>query len=177
MPDVGGYIMTNPKYITLLFLLIVFSCRQDQKDEKPNPLAVRLNYEAMKMTPFISNSDSTNKAISLLNKATLIDSNYFLGYYNKLIFYSELKQFNNADKTVQKLIKLRPNAHDIYLTAGIIKEQLGDTINAQFYFTKSFDICNKVLDTMSNLNKDYKMLIDNKIWLSTKLRQISHLTK
>jgi hypothetical protein len=57
---------------------------------------------------------------------------------------------------------MRPNAHDLYLTAGILHESLGDTVLSKPYFEKSMAICNSVLDTMSASNKDYAMLTTNK---------------
>jgi hypothetical protein len=53
---------------------------------------------------------------------------------------------------------LRPAAHDLYVTGGILYEQIGDTISSKFYFEKSLTICNNVLDTMNSKNRDYEML-------------------
>lgn len=116
----------------------------------------------MTLVPFINNEDSARKAISLLDKATVIDSNYFLGHFNKLMFYNQLKQFDKAVLTVDKLIRLQPAAHDLYLTGGILHERLGDTIASRPYFEKSLAICNSVLDTMSTENRNYDMLVGNK---------------
>ena len=49
----------------------------------------------MTLVKFINNEDSSKKAISLLDKATAIDSNYFLGYYNKLMFLDQLNLFED----------------------------------------------------------------------------------
>lgn len=116
----------------------------------------------MTLVAFINNPDSSKKAISLLDKATTIDSNYFLGHYNKLMFYNQLKQFDKAVLTVNKLLQIRPAAHDLYLSGGILYEQLGDTVSSKSYFKKSLAISNSVLDTMSKENRDYEMLVSNK---------------
>ena len=100
----------------------------------------------MTLVLFIDNPDSSKKAISLLDKATLIDSNYFLGYANKLMFYSQLKQFDKLIWTNNKLIQLRPSAQDLYLRGGIFYEQISDTESAKGYFNKSLTICNAVLE-------------------------------
>lgn len=115
----------------------------------------------MTLVPYIDNADSSNKAISLLDKATEIDSSYFPGYLNKLMFYYQLKQFDKALLTNNKLIQLRPTAHDLYLRSGMLHTQLGDTTNAKTYFTKGLTICNSVLDTMTKTNRDYVMLTTN----------------
>ncbi len=97
-----------------------------------------------------------------LDNATSIDSNYFLGHYNKLMFFNQLKEFDKAVLTIDKLIQLRPSAHDLYLTGGILYERIGDTISSKKYFEKSLTICNTVLDTMNKTNRDYEMLVGNK---------------
>ena len=63
---------------------------------------------------------------------------------------------------VNKLIQLRPSAHDLYTTGGILYERNGDTISSKAYFTKSLTICSTILDTISVTNRDYEMLMGNK---------------
>lgn len=116
----------------------------------------------MRLVPFIDNADSCKKAIRLLDSATHMDSDYFLGYYNKLMFLSQLNDYDKAVSTVNKLIELRPNANDLYLTGGLLYEKKGDTARALQYFQKSLAICNSVLDTMSQTNRDYEMLSNNR---------------
>lgn len=116
----------------------------------------------MTLVPFIDNADSSQKALKLLDQATTIDSNYFLGHQNKLMFYYQHKQFEKALLTNNKLIQLRPNAHDLYLRGGILSEQLGDTVNSKNFFIKGLAICNSVLDTMNKKNRDHVMLTTNK---------------
>jgi tetratricopeptide (TPR) repeat protein len=154
--------MKTLRFLTVFLLLGIWSCGQSAGKHKVDPAAVQLNNQAMTLVAFIYNSDSSRKAISLLDKATAIDSNYFLGHYNKLMFFNQLKQFDKAVFTVNKLIQLQPTAHDLYLTGGVLYEQLGDTISSKSYFKKSLSICNSVLDTMNTKNRDYEMLVGNK---------------
>ena len=154
--------MTTLKFITTFLLITLYSCGQKPAKHKADPAAVELNNKAMTLVAFIDNPDSSRKAISLLDKATTIDSNYFLGHYNKLMFFSELKQFDKAVLTINKLVQLQPSAHDLYLTGGILYERIGDTVSAKAYFTKSLAICSSVLDTMNFKNSDYEMLVSNK---------------
>ena len=65
-------------------------------------------------------------------------------------------------ETINKLIDLRPGANDLYLYGGFFYERIGDTVSSKTYFKKSLEICNKILDTMSNNNRDYGMLVFNK---------------
>jgi tetratricopeptide (TPR) repeat protein len=154
--------MTTLKFITTFSIIALSSCGQNSTKHKINSAAIELNNKAMTLVQFIDNTDSSKKALFLLDKATLIDSNYFLGYYNKLMFYTQLKQVDKAISTVNKLIELRPAAHDLYLTGGILYEQTGDSISAKPYFEKSLAICDQVLDTMSSKSRDYEMLVGNK---------------
>jgi tetratricopeptide (TPR) repeat protein len=154
--------MTTLKFIATFLLITLYACGQQPAKHKVDPAAVQLNNQAMTLVPYIDNADSTKKAISLLDKATEIDSSYFLGYSNKLMFYYQLKQFEKALLTNNKLIQLRPNAHDLYLRSGMLYTQLGDTTNAKTNFTKGLTICNSVLDTMTKTNRDYVMLKTNK---------------
>lgn len=116
----------------------------------------------MELVAFMNDPDSSQKAISLLDKATAIDTNYFLGHYNKLMFFNQLKEYDKAILTINKLIQLRPSAHDLYLAGGILYERIGDTLSSKAYFTKSLTICANVLDTISFTNRDYEMLVGNK---------------
>ena len=160
-PYVSGYIMTIIKFITVFLLIAICSCGPKPKMHKVEPAAVQLNNQAMTLVRFIDNADSSKKAIFLLDKATLIDSNYFLGYSNKLMFYYQLKQFDKLVWTNNKLIQLQPSAHDLYLRGGLFYEQIGDTVSANGYFNKSLTICNAVLDTMNNKSRDFVMMTTN----------------
>jgi tetratricopeptide (TPR) repeat protein len=170
--------MTHTKILVGLILTALTSCGQTTERQKPDPTAVQYNNQAMTLVTYIDNSDSAKKALALLDKATQIDSNYFLGHSNKLMFYYQLKQFDNALKTNNKLIQLRPNAHDLYLRSGMLYFQLGDTTSAKRNFDNSLSICNAVLDTMQKTNRDFVLLTTNKamnlIFLMTQRRLISY---
>ncbi len=154
--------MTTLKLLTSFLFVGLCSCGQKPVTPKVDTAAVELNNKAMTLVPFIDNEDSIRKAITLLDNATSIDSSYFLGHFNKLMFYNQLKQFDKAVVTVNRLIRLRPDAHDLYLTGGILYERVGDTTASTNYFKKSLVICNKVLDTMNASNRNYQMLVENK---------------
>ncbi len=147
----------------LIFLIIGFcSCGQKSAKHKPDPEAVKLNNKIVPLVPFIDNIDSSKKALVFLDSATSIDSNYFLGYYNKLMFLYALKEYNKAVLAINNCIRIRPNAHDLFLTGGILYEKIRDTISSKSYFEKSLKICNSVLDTMKANNTNYIFLSTNK---------------
>jgi Flp pilus assembly protein TadD len=78
------------------------------------------------------------------------------------MFYVQLKEFNNAILTINQLIRLRPSAHDLYLTGGVLYEQSGDSISARRFYEKSLAICTITLDSMNKKNTAYEMLLGNK---------------
>lgn len=146
-----------------VFLIIGFcSCGQKSAKHKPDPEAIKLNNKIISLVPFIDNIDSSKKALVFLDSATSIDSNYFLGYYNKLMFLYALKEYDKAVLAINNCIRIRPNAHDLFLTGGILYEKIGDTISSNAYFKKSLKICNSVLDTMKTSNTNYIFLSTNK---------------
>lgn len=150
------------KRLFFCILITYSSCGPKTKKHKINPVAVGFNNKAVDLVRFIDYPDSCFKAISLLDSATKIDNNYFLAYWNKLMFFHKLKQIDNSILTVKNLIRIKPYAHDVYIIAGVLHERTGDTISSSEYFQKSLKICNNVLDTMSVTNKDYEMILMNK---------------
>jgi len=114
------------------------------------------------LVPFTDNPDSCRKALLFLDSATTIDRNDFLAYNNKLMFLYGLKQYNKAIKTVDEMLRLRPNAHDLYTMKGSFYERIGDTVSSKKCFQKSLAICDKVLDTMMKTNRDYMMFVIDK---------------
>ncbi len=116
----------------------------------------------MTLVPFIENTDSCKKALSLLDSATHADSTCFLCYHNKLMFLFQLNRTKEALATINGLIRLRPMAHDLYMTGGSFLERSGDSIRARPYFEKSLSLCNQALDTMQESNRDYDLLLLDK---------------
>jgi tetratricopeptide (TPR) repeat protein len=154
--------MTTQKIILVFLLIVLYSCGQNSAEYKVNKNAVNLNKNAMELVKYISNTDSAQKAINLLDSATGIDSNYYLGYFNKLMFLNNLKQYDKAISATKSLIKLRPNAHDLYILNGVFFEKVNDSISSKGCFEKSLAICNSVLGTMNLSNLDYEMIVINK---------------
>ena len=154
--------MTTQKFILFCLLLTVYSCGQAPGKHNINPESVRLNNKIIPLVSYTNNPDSCRKALIFLDSATVIDSNDFTAYNNKLMFLGSLKEYTKAIKTVDELIRLRPNAHDLYMQKGNFLEIIGDTTSAKLNFEKSLSICNSVLDTMLETNRDYRMLVTNK---------------
>jgi tetratricopeptide (TPR) repeat protein len=155
-------LMTSFKIFLFTLFIGLYSCAQNKVKPKPNPLAVEQANKIIPLSPYYENPDSCRKALTFLDSATVIDSNCFLCYSNKLMFLNSLKEYGKAISTINNLIRLKPNAHDLYLTGGMFCERNNDTISSKTYFQKSLSICNVVLDTMILSNSDYDMIMTNK---------------
>lgn len=154
--------MTNLRFIVLLLLTTICSCGQISVNHKINPESIKLANKIIPLVSFTNNPDSCKKALSFLDSATEIDKDNFLAYDNKLMFLYGLNQYEKIIKTLDEMLRLRPNAHDLYLTQGSFYERIGDTVSAKKCFQKSLAICDKVLDTMTKTNSDYFMFVTNK---------------
>jgi tetratricopeptide (TPR) repeat protein len=149
---------------TILFLLafIPGSCAPQASKHVINPEAQRLNNKIIPLVRNIRNPDSCRKALSFLDSATAIDSTCFLCYCNKLMFLNALMQYDRAIMTINRLLRMRPNANDLYLAGGVYYIKAGDSVSSTAYFKKALAILNSVLDTMNTANRDYEMLSVNK---------------
>lgn len=146
----------------LIFLLLLFgfaACAQQPKKYIPDKKAVLLNDSAMKIAIHAVNDTDFQKAITLLDQATKIDTNYFTAFFHKLSGQLQLKQYSNALETAKHINLIRPNYIDGYVSVGMLSEKLGDTIMAMKYYNLALVKYNKVLDTMNITNRDHDMLL------------------
>ena len=154
--------MTTLKFITAFLLIALYSCGQNTAKQKVDPKVTTLSNNIIPLVNYLDNPDSCKQALLYLDSATAIDNNCFQCYYNKLMFLSSLKRFDKAVETMNECIRIKPLAHDLYTTGGILYEKIGDTISSRKYFQKSLTILKPVLDTMNIHDLNYEMLITNK---------------
>jgi tetratricopeptide (TPR) repeat protein len=154
--------MTTLKFAFPFLFIALYSCGQKPNIHKINAESVRLNNKIIPLISFTNNPDSCKKALLFLDSATAIDNDDFIAYYNKLMFLYGLKQYDKAINTANELIRLRPNAHDLFMLKGNLLNKIGDTTSANLNFEKSLGICNSALDTMQETNRDYIMLVTDK---------------
>ena len=149
------------RFSILLLLTGFYACGQQSENKKHvvDPKARQLNDSA---TSIAMHAQDYNKAISLLDQATQIDSNYLTAYANKLSFQLELKQFDKALATAKNLNRIKPEAPEYFVSIGLIYEHMGDTTSSNKFFNEAVNRYNKILDTMSTVNKDYDLLLMNK---------------
>jgi tetratricopeptide (TPR) repeat protein len=156
--------MTTLKLSIFFLFLTLFACRHQNRDSKKHIVdakAKQLNDSAVALVRSMNEEDS-RKAISLLDEAIKIDSNYFTAYWNKLCLQSQLKQYDKAIETGKQILKLK-KAPYYYFIIATFYYRMGDTTLANDYFKKTLTVCDKVLDTMSKKNKaTYEVVIMNK---------------
>ena len=162
MANVSGYNMTTLKFITVFLLIAVYSCGQNTPKQKTDPKVTALTNKIIPLVNYLENADSCKQALLYLDSATNIDNKCYSCYYNKLMFLFSLKQFDKAVATMNECIRIKPTAHALYLTGGILYEKIGDTISSKKYIQKSLTILNQVLDTMKVQDLNYEMLVSNK---------------
>jgi tetratricopeptide (TPR) repeat protein len=154
--------MTILKFIPAFLLIAVYACGQHTPKRKVDPSVTLLCNKIIPLVNHLSNPDSCKQALLYLDSAVTIDNHCFQCHHNKLMFLCALKQFGEAVETINACISLKPSAHDLYLTGGILYEKVGDTIAAKKYFHRSLAILNSVLDTMDIRHLDHEMLVSNK---------------
>lgn len=148
--------------LPIIFLLIGFyACGQhlEKKNLVADPKAKQLNDSAVAI---VMHSQDYNKAVSLFDQATNIDSNYYTAYANKLSYQLGLRKFDKALVTAKNLNRIKPESPDYFVIAGIIYAEIGDKISSQKYFIEAATHYDKILDTMSKENKHYDDLLMNK---------------
>ena len=96
------------------------------------------------------------KAISLLDEATKIDTDYLIAYWNKFGFQCHLKRYKDALVSGKQMLRLTPHDQTIKFLMGKIYDKLGDTVRARVYYKDYLLYCDRTLDTMSTSNKQRK---------------------
>jgi tetratricopeptide (TPR) repeat protein len=155
------------KIIFFLFLplIFLFSCNSSVDNSKGDSVsndAVKWNDSALSNYFYKDDSLTLVKKIALLDKATQIDSNFYIAYCNKLAFQNEAKQYVQALKTVKEIIRLSPATPDFYGTAGLLYERTGDSVNSAKYYSIAIERFNKVLDTVPAGSKNYYQYLSTK---------------
>ena len=140
------------KFLTSFIFLGFLSCKQQESYSQ----AKQLTDSASKV---FQNTHNPLKALSLLNQAVEIDSNYVPALTSKLNFEMVSNMPDKALVTAMRLIKIKPEVSEYYTALGFIYEQKNDTISSKKIFLDAVARCDKKLDGMSKLNKDYDWIL------------------
>lgn len=150
------------KQTAILFAIVVlFSCNTNQEvpKYKPKPEAIELNKQGMLLF-FNNRNDSVliDSALILLDKATKIDSNYYLGFQNKLPLLFHQKKFKELLLTTKKLQKLNPHNAEHIMQEGLVYKTIGDKSKA----IKLFQVANqqsiKNFETNNNVDNGIQLI-------------------
>ena len=153
-----------------ILALIAVSCGQGQNDAqgkiekesksdyKPDPESIELNNQALEIT--ISHSDDSMKidsAISLLDKATVVDSLYFLGYANKMLFLMIKQDFPRLLETNKRIRELRPNQPNWVIQRALILELSGEIDKANREYKKGVSGYEQIIASEANLSWEFEL--------------------
>ncbi len=151
------------KCISLFCLLSIalFSCGQKQTINHSKTTVAALSNKIIPLVNHLNNQDSCLMALRHLDSATEINKNCFSCYQNKLMFLYALQQFDKAIVAINECIRLQPQAHDLYLTAGVLHEKTGDSNKAAQYFQQSLLLLKTILDSTNTDDPNYDILMTN----------------
>ncbi|MDZ4758340.1 MAG: hypothetical protein SGJ10_09405 [Bacteroidota bacterium] len=149
------------KLIYIITILLLWSCGEKNEQPKMNSEA-QLYFDSAMMLTATEGIGSYDKAIQLLDKATDLDTNFTMAYWEKLTLLGDLKRYDKALITAQHLIRANSSNPDIYVRAGMMCYRLGDSISANKYYNTGLELYNKYFDTLSTKSENYDMLLMNK---------------
>ena len=140
--------MKTSRFLFLFLFCPLFVFGQEPQHSELTSSEITVNYKAMLLMSY-KNADSARKAIVMLDKAIIIDSNFSGGYETEILLLQQLKEYNKAIKLSNYLIRRAPQKPEVYFRSGVLYEMSGDTISSRTYFEKSLVICNIISDTIS----------------------------
>ena len=103
------------------------------------------------------------EAISYLDNAIKLNSNYADAYNNRGIALAEIKNYSDAIKDYEICIKLKPNFPDAYINKGISLKEIGkydDALKDYKTVLKLFPRSTKAYTNLGNLQKEQQKYED-----------------
>lgn len=147
-----------------IFLLIIFFSSCTTKKHIVNEKAKELYRSAINsMKPF--DTLSYKKAISLLDSAIEIDTNFYKAYFEKCAIQLQLEQYDNALETSKQLNRINPNNPDNFSITGSIYLKIGDTISSKKCFQKAIIGYDKDANRIFISKKERNSILLNKAML------------
>ena len=119
------------RLVITLLVLTTFSCGSQGIDKKElkNRLMIRSNDKII--------GNDYDSALYYVNEAIKIDTNFYLGHYQKLIILSNLERNDEALLTAKKISRLR-NFNNMSLE-GMVYERLGNLGKAKELYKTTMD--------------------------------------
>ncbi len=131
---------------TLLIISIFCGCSAPKKEEKFNPDAIDLNNQAFQLML----KDKYDSALLLLDQAIRLDSHYHLPHSNKASIFIRQKQWEKALEESEMIIEKNPESPTAWTFAGMMHENLGDTLKAKEHYRKSIELFDAAIDNASD---------------------------
>lgn len=117
-----------------LIILLIFGCSEKNTEKKfIDKKAIEFNNLAVNQIQ----NNNYDSALYFIDKAIKIDSNYYLGQYQRLRILWNLNRNEEALKTAKKISELR-NYHNVSME-GIACEKLGDLKKAKELYKVTVD--------------------------------------
>jgi tetratricopeptide (TPR) repeat protein len=142
-------------HLVLIFLLLTSISFGQNKTS----IAMKYNDSATAIT---NNYKDFGRGIYYVNKAIETDSNYHPSYENKLRFLLELKRFDEAGQTINKLISLSDD-NALYISmSGLILEEKGDSLSAVLKYKEAENKYKTKQDSTPTSNWKYEYIVINR---------------
>lgn len=145
--------------LILALLLMMTSCDEENtlNHHKPNPKAIELNNLAIEIGLFKrEDSIDIDSALILLNRATDMDSLYYLAYENKFQFLLRKNDFQGLMDNFDEMERLQPKNPHVLMRKGLVYELFGKQDEAMEMYEKGIKAYDNIEDKGSlNFLLDY----------------------
>lgn len=155
------------KLIALIisFLIAMALRGQGLKEHKVaavNQTAIQFNDSAVAIISQPYDSFNYSIALSLLETAIRIDSNFYVAYWNKLSVESQLRKYKQAIETGMKLIAFNPREPQFYGLVGSWYFRIGDSVSSTKYYNQAVILYDQALDTIDTNKIEFKLFKVNR---------------
>ncbi len=144
----------------IISFLLFFGCSSKAREHNYHKNARQLNDSAVKIASF-GDTIKIMHAIELLNEAIDIKPDYYLAYWNKLIFQRQLGLMDDAFATLKAIEEISPKNPYIKTMLGVFYEQnKKDTTEAMVKY-KEADLLYKSIFDSNTDSLSYPSMLTN----------------
>lgn len=128
-----------------------------------NSQTIEFDKKAVLLNEGAVNIMSTNRdsALTLLNKATDIDSNYYIAFGNKVSIYASTGDYKQAIVNSQQVLRIKPDLAEAVVFLGILYDKSGQIKEAKEQYNLAIRLFDKrllVSDKNQKANKINRVL-------------------
>lgn len=164
------YHLIMKSFLLIILASIVIGCSQNQNDTKneivreahseykPDPESIELNNKAIEITMnHRDDSIKVDSAILLLDKATELDSQYLMGYVNKVQFLLIKQDLPRLLETNKKISELRPKQPSWIIQRALILELSGAIDKANTEYKRGINAYEQIMDSAANPSWEFEL--------------------